>query len=179
MLSWKTVFPAISLFPTQTREHCKAKGGVGRKNCSLGSGVSRGSAPRLTLLPWLQFFLPTPTFALQCYRLISTIQLQGSGSVGKLPPAMRDSETVLKLTLCWIVLMSLLRQMFSLSVSGLGLDMTILWGWPCVVASWCRAIWSWLTLCLICSGTHNSEGKAAGHLSLLQSFWSATDLRLL
>ena len=138
--------------------HCKAKGGVGRKNCSLGSSVSRGadprraprpdpragprpdprpkisgplgpeifgrgsgrgpargsgrgarrgSAPRLTLLPWLQFFLPTPTFALQCYRLISTIQLQGSGSVGKLPPAMRDSETVLKLTLCSIVLMSL------------------------------------------------------------------------
>ena len=89
------------------REHCKAKGGVGWKNCSLGSGVSRGSAPRLTPLPWLQFFLPTPTFALQCYRLISTIQLQGSGSVGKLPPAMRDSETVLKLTLCSIVLMSL------------------------------------------------------------------------
>ena len=109
------------------REHCKAKGGVGRKNCSLGSSVSRGadprraprpdpragprpdprpkisgplgpeifgrgsgrgpargsgrgarrgSAPRLTLLPWLQFFLPTPTFALQCYRLISTIQLR-------------------------------------------------------------------------------------------------------
>ena len=106
--------------------HCKAKGGVGRKNCSLGSSVSRGadprraprpdpragprpdprpkisgplgpeifgrgsgrgpargsgrgarrgSAPRLTLLPWLQFFLPTPTFALQCFRLISTIQL--------------------------------------------------------------------------------------------------------
>ena len=106
--------------------HCKAKGGVGRKNCSLGSSVSRGADPRraprpdpragprpdprpkisgplgpeifgrgsgrgpargsgrgarrgsalrLTLLPWLQFFLPTPTFALQCFRLISTIQL--------------------------------------------------------------------------------------------------------
>ena len=26
--------------------HCKAKGGVGRKNCSLGSGVSRGADPR-------------------------------------------------------------------------------------------------------------------------------------
>ena len=100
------------------REHCKAKGGVGRKNCSLGSGVSRGIAPRLTLLPWLQFFLPTPTFALQCYRLISTIQLQGICSVGKLPPAMRDSETVLKLTLCSIVLMSLVQLLNNLC-SGL------------------------------------------------------------
>ena len=63
-------------------------------------GKGRSREEKLTPLPRLQFFLPTPTFALQCYRLISTIQLQGSGSVGKLPPAMRDSETVLKLTLC-------------------------------------------------------------------------------
>ena len=98
-------------------KHCKAKVGVGRKNCSHGSSVSLGadprraprpdpragprpdprpkisgpngpeifglgsglgpalgsglgarlgSAPRLTLLPRLQFFLPTPPFALQC-----------------------------------------------------------------------------------------------------------------
>ena len=35
---------------------------------ALGSGLGArlGSAPRLTLLPWLQFFLPTPPFALQC-----------------------------------------------------------------------------------------------------------------
>ena len=83
-------------------KHCKAKVGVGRKNCSHGSSVSRGADPRraprpdpragprpdprqkisgplvpeifgrgsgrpwLTLLPRLQFFLPTPPFALQC-----------------------------------------------------------------------------------------------------------------
>ena len=35
---------------------------------ALGSGLGArlGSAPRLTLLPRLQFFLPTPPFALQC-----------------------------------------------------------------------------------------------------------------
>ena len=38
-------------------------------------GKGRSREEKLTLLPWLQFFLPTPTFALQCFRLISTIQL--------------------------------------------------------------------------------------------------------
>ena len=38
---------------------------------------------------------------------ISHCSSKRRGSVGKLPPAMQDSETVLKLTLCWIVLMSL------------------------------------------------------------------------
>jgi len=47
-------------------KHCKVKVGVGRKNCSHGSSVSLSADPRLTLLPGMQFFLPTPPFALQC-----------------------------------------------------------------------------------------------------------------
>ena len=34
--------------------HCKAKGGVGRKNCSLGSSVSRGADPRRAPRPDLR-----------------------------------------------------------------------------------------------------------------------------
>ena len=116
-------------------KHCKAKVGVGRKNCSHGSSVSLsadprraprpdpragprpdprpkisgphgpdifglgsglgpalgsglgarlGSAPRLTLLPRLQFFLPTPPFALQCiplppHRLCGDRVISGQG----------------------------------------------------------------------------------------------------
>ena len=59
----------------QVRGRIRGQKSVGRQAQRFLAEDRRGSAPRLTLLPWLQFFLPTPTFALQCFRLISTIQL--------------------------------------------------------------------------------------------------------